>query len=288
MAGIPSNTIALRHTDQRFNQLLAGPVFLYDRGFRGMFDIVGNIAKSDFENKIKSVDFNVATVDGTNVTEGKPITQLDQMVNLTINSPSMRTLDLALFGSGVTQAAARTQVASAAKAAITVTTLDIWYPLADQHVSGFTLSNAVPTVLNDQTAASPDYVVDTELGMFMPLSSGTITNGTVVTPTYQVDAIAASMPNFSPRSLATYSQGAAYILIPVAANEARAGETWVRYMPRVRVEPSGKMEIGAEKLAEVQLLVQTLPSSKNTAQPYGYLNQISGTPRAIGNTLVLV
>jgi len=281
--------IALRHTDQRFNQLLAGPVFLYDRGFKGMFDVVGNITKSDFENKIKSVDFNVATVDGTNVTEGKPITQLDQIVNLTVNSPSMRTLDLALFGSGVTQAAARTLVTTAAKTGIAVTTLDIWYPLADQHVNSFVLTTSgdSPTTYLDQTSATPDYIVDTELGMFMPLSSGTITASTVI-PNYALDAIAVGMPNFSPRSSAAYTQGAAYILIPVAANEARGQETWVRYMPRVRVEPSGKIEIGAEKLAEVQLLVQTLPSSKNTAQPYGYLNQISGTPRAIGNTLVLV
>src|SRR6266404_5852283 len=66
---------------------------------QGFLNHLGNITKASFQAKVKSAEFLTAMSTGVSVTEGKPISHLDTPFNVTVNAPSLRALDLAMFGS---------------------------------------------------------------------------------------------------------------------------------------------------------------------------------------------
>ncbi len=269
--------LAIRNLAQLGNVWQGGAAMLYDKDLQGLYSHVGNISKADFEAKPESTDFDTAMATGVLVTEGKPIKKLNIPFNPTINAPSLRTLDAVMFGSGVntwSQASA-----TGTTQPFTINAFGVWYKLNGVNLSSFTLTSGSGESLVTYVAGT-DYIVDTELGAFMPVAGAGIAASTAVTATFNLAAVS-NFPELAPQTSVRFSYGRVIIYMVVAANEARTTpEVWLRYIPKARVEPSGKFDFTADKPGEVQLVVTPVPSGEIANQPFGYLHQIGGTARA--------
>ena len=144
-----------------------GAFALFDREYAGKFRDYGNIADFEFDPGVSSFDFDTSRALGINVTEGKPITKLNNAVNLKINAPDLSVLDAFMFGGGL--ASFNQALAAGATQDIEIEELDVWYKL-----DGFQLDNSIFSVGATQMDVGTDYLIDTEMGMVMPLSGGRI------------------------------------------------------------------------------------------------------------------
>jgi hypothetical protein len=251
---------------------------------QGFLNHLGNIIKASFQTKVKSADFLTAMSTGVAITEGKPISQLDVPFNVTINAPSMRALDLAMFGSGVSTWT-QTAVTSATTKEFDGIVANVWYKLPNVTINTFILTSTggSPTTYTASTdgGITGDYMVDEELGAFLILPGGTISSGGNVIASWKASAVTA-FPELSPRMSTRYAYGGAYIYLVLAANEARPNpEVWLRYVPRARLEPSGNLDFTVDKPGEITFDLTPVPSNEIANQSFGYLHQIAGTGRVV-------
>jgi len=279
--------LTIRNTQMLPDAWQGGSALLYDLETApgvnsGIPWLLGNITKADFESKAEATDFDTAMSTGVLVTEGKPIKKLNTIFSATINAPSLHAMSLAMFAGGtVTSASYQAAVSTDTAFAVASVVLGVWYKLPVSQISAFVVGltssfTGTPTTYTEGT----DYVLDSELGAVQFLAGGAITAASAVTCFYQASAITG--PQISPLTNVRFTYGKVYVYMVVAANEARTNpEIWLRYIPRARLEPSGKFDFTADKPGEVTFTVTAVPSTALVGQPYGYLQQIGGTAHVI-------
>jgi hypothetical protein len=241
---------------------------------------------ASFQPKVKSSEFISAMSTGVGVVEGKPISQMDPMIQCKINAPTMRLLALALYA-GAATTATQSVVSSDAQKVIdgTVTpfVLGVWYLLGAQNITKFIASKDVSGTFTDLVVNS-DYFLDTELGAIKFVATGTLTltGAEKISCLYQAAAIT-STPIIAMGSVPRFIYAGVYIYTVLAANEAKAAaEVFLSYMPRARLEPTGNIDIGVDKAAEITMDFYAVPSTEISGYPFGYaFKQLAGTLRDI-------
>jgi hypothetical protein len=247
-------------------------------------------AGASFDLKATAAEFENADATGVIITEGKPISKLDVPIAVKLKAPSMTMLAMAMFSTAptaVTQDAVTEDTQVTITGATTPFAFNVWYPLGYMNITQINVSKNVSstftTLDNGATSGTPDYQIDTELGMIMFFNNGTNTlAGTeVISILLQAGALT-SMPQITPRVSPIYIYGGVQFYIVNAANEARqTSESWLRYVPLARLEPTGKFDITADKSAEIDVMFTPVPSTEISGAPFGYLKQIAGVARAI-------
>lgn len=252
----------------------------------GYMDILGNIASStglSFQSKPKSAEFLVATSSGVATSQGKPISQLDAMFQVKIDSPSVQAASLALFGGTATTVSQTAISSDVTNTSISAVVLDVWYPVGAQALTKFAANNGSSTTYTESTdgGVTGDYLLDTEAGFVKFLSSGTVTAASQVAWAYQAAALT-NQPYIGLRTNPRYTMAGIYAFMVIAENEARnAPEVWMLYMPVARIEPTGNFDINSSKPAEITLDITGIQSNEIANAPFGYLKQIDGTMRSI-------
>ena len=251
---------------------------------QGFLNLLGHVQPTSggasMQSKVKSAEFVQAMATGVGVVAGEPISQIDPMIQVKLNAPSLATLAKLLFSSDATQANQAAVVADAQKL-ITSITLGVWYLLGVQAITKFVASKQAVAVFTDLDPT--DYDLDTELGAVRFKSGGTnaLAGGEGISCLYQAAALA-NQPSLAPYSAPQFTYGGVYIYMVIAPNEARANaEAWLRYMPRARIKPTGNFDISVDKPGEVTLDLMGVPSSEISGYPFGYMKQIAGTMRSI-------
>ncbi len=251
----------------------------------GVLRELGQVAPSggaQLSMDIKSNEFIQVDPTGMGYVAGKPVHQRQPKLQLKINAPSMRTLGLALLA-GTPASYTQAAVAADAQYNIASVVLDVWYYVGALALTKLTASKEVagtPTTFTDLVKET-DYQLDTAAGLVKFLSSGVIlTEGDSVSVLYQAAAIAAR-PRIAIGSVPAFVTGGLRIFRTVLPSGTRTTpQMFIDYFPRVRIEPSGNIDLAHDKPAEITLDVYGLPSPEISGAQFGYaFQQIAGDLR---------
>ena len=228
---------------------------------------------------IKSTAFIQVDGNGMGYEAGKPIHQRQPKLQLKINAPSMRTLGLALLA-GTPAAYTQAALVADTQFSIAALVLDVWYYVGALSLTKLTASKVVDAAFTD-LVKEVDYQLDTSAGLIKFLSSSQIvTAGCAISVLYQAAAITAA-PRLAIGAVPAFVTGGLHIYrVVLPAGTRTAPQLFVDRFPRVRIEPSGNIDLSFDKPAEITLDVFGLPSPEIPGAPFGYaFQQIAGDLR---------
>ena len=238
------------------NLVRGGAIVYFDRGNTGAYVDLGNIPEWSASTPTQFVEHKTAR-SGAIIMDRREPTEFSNMYKFGMEE--LNTFNLALLFNSATPSAFSQSSATATTLNIATPTLGMAYPLG-----AYKVTNVVVKVLTVTKVLGVDYSLEADLGMIVPLPTGSILNTDTMIVTFNAPALTGDQ--IAPLSMPSAISGACKAFFRTSD-----GRLWLRAHTNVQMAFQGDTAFEGNAFAKTQGELLFMPDYSNAAQPFGTL-----------------